>query len=127
MCRPQILSTNQHCHPERSEGPAFATVTRHQVLRFAQDDNSSRMTTQTYIAQVRDTALADGRITFLRINSKIANCLLQQLRADAFAAVLLLGRLLPRQSMQRGKHNMLSINFEKISQRCTILAAPETV
>src|ERR1700692_4396108 len=28
-----------HSHPERSEGPAFASAAKQQVLRFAQDDN----------------------------------------------------------------------------------------
>src|SRR5258707_1105214 len=84
--------------------------------------SSSLWTGETPVAP-----LADSRVALLRINSKIANCLLQQFRADAFAAVLLLGRLLPRQSMQGGKHNMLCVHFEEISQRRPILAAPETV
>src|SRR6266478_5467910 len=88
------------------------------------------MTTQTYVAHIRDTALADGRITFLWIDAKIADCLLQELCTDDSAAVLLIGLLaglLPRQRMQRSHHDMLCVHFKKISQRRTILAAPETV
>jgi len=28
-----------HCHPEQSEGPAFASAAKQRVVRFAQDDN----------------------------------------------------------------------------------------
>ena len=35
--------------------------------------------------------------------------------------------LFSRQRMQRGEHDVLCVHFEKISQRGTILAAPETV
>ncbi len=33
------LTSLYDCHPERSEGPAFAGSIEHEVLRYAQDDN----------------------------------------------------------------------------------------
>ena len=55
----------------------------------------------------------------------------RSLRADGFAVVFLAPvfspDFSPRQGMQRGEHDVLGVHFEKVSQRCAILAAPEAV